>query len=89
MILRDLETKSALRAGLKITNHPPTEARKTIRGILSKIGMGGIAKVVDQMESISTHDVTTTEAREERTMGLTELKILADARRDKTAVTAR
>lgn len=89
MILRDLEAKSALRVGLKIANHPPTAARKTIRGILRKIGMVGIAKVVNQEESTRTHDVTTTEARAERTMGLTEFRMLAVARRDKTAVIAR
>ena len=88
MILRNLETKSALRAGLKIANHPPAAASKIVTGILRKIGMVGIAEVVDQKESIRTHDVTATEAKPEKTMGLTDFRIIVDARRDKTAVMA-
>lgn len=88
MILRDLDTKSALSVGLKITNHPPAAARKTMRGILIKMRMEGMAIVVDQKESTRTPDVTTTEARAARTMGLIDFKMFAAARRDKIAVTA-
>ena len=89
MILRDFEIKSALREGLKIANHPPAPASKIMRGTLRKMVMRGVAKVAGQKESIRTHDVTVKEAMPEMTMGLTELKILAEARRDKTAVIAR
>jgi hypothetical protein len=73
-----LDAKSTLRVGLKITNHPPAPAKKIIRGILRKIRMEGMAMVVDQKESTRTHSVTTTEARTERSMPLTEIKIVVD-----------
>jgi hypothetical protein len=89
MILRDLDAKSVLRVGLKITNHPPAPARKTKRGTLRKIKIVGRDKVVDQKENIRTHDVITTEARALRNMSLIDFKMFAAARRDKTAVTPR
>ena len=45
--------------------------------------------LVDQKKMVRTHDVTTTEARAERTMPLTDIKIVVEARRDKVVVTAR
>ena len=51
--------------------------------------MGRVMKVVDQKKMIRTHDVTTTEARAERSMPLTDIRILVEARRDKIVVTAR
>jgi len=50
--------------------------------------MGWGAKVVIQKGKRSVN-VMKKEAIAERTMGLTELKILAEARKDKTAVTPR
>jgi hypothetical protein len=67
-------------------NHPHSAEKETSSGNIKKIEMGW---VVNQKESPITHDVTTTEARAERTMGLTDFSMLPDARRDKIAVTAR
>ena len=70
-------------------SHPLNAAIETISGVIKNIVMGWVAKVVDQKESTRTHDVTTTEARAERTMSLTDIKIVVEARRDKVVVTAR
>jgi len=69
-------------------NHPPTAANETISGVIKKIERGWGAKVVIQKGKRSAN-VMKKEAMAERTMGLTELKILAEARRDKKAVTPR
>ena len=46
-------------------------------------------KVVIQRERARTVDVIKKEAKPDKTMGLTDFRTLADAQRDKTAVTAR
>jgi hypothetical protein len=69
-------------------NHPPTAANETISGVIKKIERGWGAKVAIQKRKRSVN-VMKKEARIEITMGLTELKILAEARRDKIAVTPR
>jgi len=89
IILRDFDAKSALKVEGRMENHPPTKTRKTIRGILRKMRIVGMTMVVDTKEIIIIHDVTTTEARPDITMVLTDPRTFAEARRDKTAVTAR
>ena len=83
-----MQRRSDRIVGVKIKNHPPTAANEIIRGAIKKIEMGNVVKGVIQKER-RIANVMKKEARAERTMGLTELKILADARRDKTAVIPR
>jgi hypothetical protein len=89
MAFRNLDAKSALRVGLKITNHPPAAARKSIIGILRKIAIGLSVMFERKEESRRTANVIEKEARAEKRIGLIDVKMVAEARRDKTAVTAR
>jgi hypothetical protein len=81
--------RSDLKEGFNTKNHPPAPASKIIRGILKKIVIGGASRVMNQRESTRTHDVIAAEARAGRAMLLTDLRMSAEARREKIAVTAR
>jgi hypothetical protein len=70
-------------------NHPLTPADKTISGTFKKTAKGLAIRFGGHKESRKTPLVIISEARPEKTMGLTDLRIFADARRDKIAVTAR
>ena len=89
MAFRNLDAKSALRVGLKITNHPATAARKIANGILRKTAIGLSVMFEREEESRRTANVIEKEARAEKRIGLVDVKMVAEARRDKTAVTAR
>jgi hypothetical protein len=88
-ILKNLSPTSLRREVGKIKSHPHNAAKEISSGTIKKVVMGRAVKDVNQKKTIRTHDVTTTEARAEKSMPLTEIKMVLEARRDKVVVTAR